>query len=86
MQALLPFPSVLDTMASDMDWTNDLGNAVLADRTAVMDAIQRMRRKAKEYGYLRSNEYITVRDGPYIQIEPVNPDFLVVPGVRSLRI
>jgi len=80
VQALLPFPSVLDTMASDMDWTNDLGNAVLADRSAVMDAIQRMRRKAKEYGYLRSNEYITVREGPYIEIEPVNPDFIVVPA------
>jgi len=80
VQALLPFPSVLDTMASDMDWTNDLGNAVLVDRSAVMDAIQRMRRKAKEYGYLRSNEYITVREGPYIEIEPVNPDFIVVPA------
>jgi hypothetical protein len=80
VQALLPFPSVLDTMASDMDWTNDLGNAVLADRAAVMDAVQRARRKAKEYGYLRSNEYITVRDGPFIEIEPANPDFLVVPA------
>jgi hypothetical protein len=80
VQALLPFPSVLDMMASDMDWTNDLGNAVLVDRSAVMDAIQRMRRKAKEYGYLRSNDYITVREGPYIEIEPVNPDFIVVPA------
>src|SRR3984893_5844829 len=50
VHALLPLPSVLDMMASDMDWTNDLGNAVLADRSAVMDAIQRMRRKAKEDG------------------------------------
>ncbi len=30
VQALLPFPSVLDTMASDMGWTTDLGNAFLA--------------------------------------------------------
>ena len=28
VQALLPFPSVLDQMASDPNWTNDLGNAV----------------------------------------------------------
>src|SRR5262249_44952767 len=29
VQALLPFPSVLDRMASDMRWTSDLGNAFL---------------------------------------------------------
>ena len=46
VQALLPFPSVLDTMASDMNWTTDLGNAFLAQRQDVMDAVQRMRQKA----------------------------------------
>ena len=40
VQALLPFPSVLDTMASDMPWTTQLGNAVLAQRPDVMDAVQ----------------------------------------------
>src|SRR5580704_3673640 len=65
VQALLPFPSVLDMMASDMAWTNDLGNAVLAQRPDVMDAVQRMRQKAKDYGYLRSNGQIVVSGGPY---------------------
>jgi len=46
VQALLPFPSVLDQMASDPNWTNDLGNTVLAQRPEVMDAVQRMRQKA----------------------------------------
>ena len=32
VQAMLPFPTVLDTMASDMNWTADLGNAFLAQR------------------------------------------------------
>jgi hypothetical protein len=84
VQALLPFPSVLDMMASDMAWTNDLGNAVLADRDAVMDAMQRMRKKAMEYGYLRSNPQIVVSNGPYIEIEPANPDFIVVPAYDPL--
>jgi hypothetical protein len=79
VQALLPFPSVLEMMASDMAWTNELGDAVLADRVGVMDAAQRMRHKAWEYGYLRSNGQIIVSNGPYITIEPVNPDYLVVP-------
>lgn len=79
VQALLPFPSVLDTMASDMNWTSDLGNAFLAQRQDVMDAVQRMRQKARDFGYLRSNQQIVVSGGPYIEIAPVNPDFVVVP-------
>jgi hypothetical protein len=77
--ALLPFPSVVETMASDMNWTNDLGNAVLAQRPDVMDAVQRMRQKARDFGYLRSNGQIVVSGGPYIAIEPVDPGFIVVP-------
>jgi hypothetical protein len=79
VQALLPFPSVLDTMASDMNWTTDLGNAVLAQRPEVMDAVQRMRRKARDFGYLRSNNQIVVSNGPYITVEPADPAFIVVP-------
>jgi hypothetical protein len=79
VQALLPFPSVLDMTASDMNWTNQLGNAVLAQRPEVMDAVQRMRQKARDYGYLRSNQRIVVSGGPYVSIEPLNPGFVVVP-------
>jgi hypothetical protein len=54
--ALLPFPQVLDYMAHYMGWTQALGNAVLAQRPDVMDAVQRMRQEAYNYGYLRSNQ------------------------------
>src|SRR5258708_31461460 len=47
VQALLPFPSVLEMMANDMSWTTDLGNAFLSHQQDVMDAVQRERRKAK---------------------------------------
>jgi len=79
VQALLPFPAVLDKMASDMQWTTDLGNAFLAQQQDVMDAVQRERRRAREYGYLRSNAQVVVGAGPYITIAPVNPAFVVVP-------
>ena len=71
VQALLPFPSVLEMMASDMNWTTDLGNAFLAQQQDVMDAVQRERKKARDYGYLRSNGQIVVSGGPYITIMPV---------------
>src|ERR1700675_2872895 len=84
VQALLPFPSVLEMMASDMDWTTDLGNAFLAQRQDVMDAVQRMRQKAKDYGYLRSNGQVIVKGGPYIEILPANPAFICVPSYDPL--
>jgi hypothetical protein len=79
VQALLPFPSVLEKMAADMEWTRELGDAFLAQRQDVMDAVQRMRQKAKDYGYLRSNDQIIVTGGPYIEINPVDPAFICVP-------
>lgn len=80
VQALLPFRSVLDTMAADMSWTSELGNAFLQSRDAVMDAVQRRRREAEQFGYLRSNNQIAVTDrGGYVEIDPVNPAFIPVP-------
>jgi hypothetical protein len=80
VQALLPFPSVLAMMAADLNWTTQLGNAVLAQRQDVMDAVQRERALSMNYGYLRSNARVTViRTGPYITIMPVNPAFVYVP-------
>lgn len=79
VQALLPFPSVLEMMASDMNWTSELGNAFLAQQQDVMDAVQRMRKKAKDYGYLNTNAQVVVAPGPYITILPVDPAFICVP-------
>lgn len=81
VQGLLPFPQVLDYMARNMGWTQSLGNAVLAERPAVMDAVQRRRQQAYEYGYLRSNEYERVEaPSPYdVEILPANPGALYVP-------
>jgi hypothetical protein len=79
VQALLPFPAVLEMMASDMAWTQELGNAFLAQQPAVMDAVQRQRRLAYMYGFLRTNPQIVVRTGPFIEIVPANPAFLYVP-------
>lgn len=79
VQALVPFPSVLDMMASDMPWTQELGSAFLANPQAVMDAVQRQRQLAMRYGYLSSNSQVIVHGGPYVEILPANPAFIVVP-------
>jgi len=83
--ALLPFPSVLNMMAQDPTWTEQLGNAVLSQRAEIMDAVQRLRKQASKYGYLRTNPYCTViESGPYIEILPVNPAYIYVPTYDPL--
>jgi hypothetical protein len=78
--ALLPFPSVLDMMARDPQWTGNLGNAVLNQRPDVMDAVQRERRIARDYGYLTTSPYYDVVDsGGYLEIQPLNPAYYYVP-------
>jgi Protein of unknown function (DUF3300) len=79
VQALLPFPSVLDMMAADMNWTYQVGNAFLTQPADVMEAVQRERQRAMSYGYLRSTPQVIVNGGPYITIVPANPLFLPVP-------
>ena len=83
--ALIPFPSVLNLMAQDLAWIEQLGNAVLTRRADVMDAVQRLRKKAREFGYLKTNPYCTVveNDG-YIEIFPVNPAYIYVPTYDPL--
>jgi hypothetical protein len=78
---LLPFPQVLQMMASDMGWTQQLGNAVLAQHNDVMDAVQRERQKAYDYGYLRPNQYeqVVVGGPGDIEILPATPGFYYVP-------
>lgn len=78
--ALLPFPSVLNMMAQDPQWTQQLGTAVLNQRPAVMDAVQDLRAESYRYGYLRTSPYDTVVYAPGdIEILPVNPAYLYVP-------
>ncbi len=86
VMALLPFPSVLDMMARDPGWTQcAAGDAVLGQRPDVMDAVQRMRDKAMESGYLETNSQDRVVDnGPGdIEILPINAGYVYVPFLRS---
>lgn len=81
VQALLPFPSVLLMMNREVNWTRQLGDATLVQRDEVMDAVQRMRQRARDFGYLQSNEQIrvTATAPNIIEIEPTNPVIVSVP-------
>lgn len=79
VQALLPFPSVLEMMSSNMAWTEALGDAFLAQPDDVMDAVQRMRQRAYGYGYMSGCRPVIVRGGPIIEIIPADPTYITVP-------
>ena len=50
VQALAGLPDVVKRLADDIQWAADLGNAFLAQQSDVMDAVQRMRKKAVDKG------------------------------------
>src|SRR6202012_5688006 len=47
VKALTATSSVLDMMNDKLDWTKDLGDAMLAQQADLMDAIQRLREQAR---------------------------------------
>jgi Protein of unknown function (DUF3300) len=75
VKALLPFPPVLQNMASNLAWTSELGDANYNQQADVMNAVQFMRREAKKAGTLKSNDQIHVTDKHgYITIDPAQPN------------
>src|SRR5215475_11547461 len=56
VQAMAAMPEVVKRLADDVQWTTDLGNAFLAQQSDLMDAVQRMRKKAQGTGNLKSTE------------------------------
>src|SRR5207253_2160349 len=55
VQALAATPDVVQRMAGNIQWTDDLGNAFLARQSDVMDAVQRLRGKAESKGTLKTS-------------------------------
>ena len=86
VKALLPFPPVLQNMASNLSWTSELGDAYYNQQADVMDAIQVMRKHALKAGTLKSNGQIKVTDSNgYISIDPVgvNPQQASQPAANA---
>jgi hypothetical protein len=85
VQSMAAFPDAVKRLADDIQWTADLGNAFLAQQSDVMDAVQRMRKKAKDNNALASSEQQKVETKvietkEVIVIEPAKPDVIYVPS------
>ncbi|MFN8006935.1 MAG: DUF3300 domain-containing protein [Terriglobia bacterium] len=85
IQALAALPEVVKRLANDIQWTVDLGNAFLAQQSDLMDAVQRMRKKAVDKGTLKSTEQQNVETKvvetkQVVVIEQANPQVVYVPS------
>src|SRR5271169_2719850 len=84
VKSLIATPSVVEMMNDKLDWTQNLGNAVVNQQTDVMDAIQRLRAKAQANDKLKSTNQQTVtvsqqQGRQVIAIAPTDPNTLYVP-------
>src|SRR6516164_1691733 len=93
VKALTAVPQTLQMMNDKLDWTQQLGDAFLAQQSAVLDAVQRLRARADANGTLKSTpqQKVTVTARPVGQqasaaaptsvytIEPATPDEYYVP-------
>lgn len=85
IQAMAALPDAVKQLAENIKWTTDLGNAFLAQQSDVMDAVQRMRAKAKGAGNLKSNEQMkvetkVVESKTVVVIEQASPQVVYVPS------
>ena len=80
VKSLLNYPEVVKMKSADLDWTTDLGEAVVADQGAVLEAIQVFRRKTQAVGNLKSDAKQTiVVEREVIRIVPADPQVIYVP-------
>ncbi len=81
VKALTQFPSVLDNMSQNLSWTSALGEASYYQQKDVLDAVQRLRKQAKDAGNLKTTSQQTVvqQNPQTIVIQPANPQVVYVP-------
>ena len=80
VKALLAFPTLLQRMADDLNWTQGLGEAFLEDEGQVMNGIQSLRQQADKANSLANMDNMAItRANNQIIIEPAKREIVYVP-------
>ena len=82
VMALVPFPSLLATMADKLDWTEQLGKAFLAQQGDVMAAVQHLRHAALAAGNLKATpecHCVIQTSADIISIRPSEAELVSIP-------
>ena len=91
VQSTVMVPDLLKRLAEDITWTTNLGNAFLAQQQDVMDAVQRLRKKAKDSGKLESNDKMNVEtkvveSKTVVEIQPTSTQVIYVPAYNPTAV
>lgn len=81
VKSLVAFPQIVAMMDAQLDWTEQLGDAFVAQQADVMNAVQRLRARAQAARTLVSTPQQAVTQAPdsSIEIAPTSPDTVYVP-------
>lgn len=80
VKSLAHFPTVINKLNDDLDWTSSLGQAFAQDQKAVMNAIQVMRGRAQQAGSLQTTpQQVVVVTNTIIEIQPAQTQVIYVP-------
>lgn len=91
MQALLHYPTVVDLMCTQFDWTKQLGAAYQADPKAVLASAQRLRAQAVDNGALKSSPQMKVdvtqdQGQQVVELKPTDPKVVYIPQYDPSRV
>jgi Protein of unknown function (DUF3300) len=91
MQALLHYPTVVDLMCQQFDWTKQLGAAYQGNPKAVLESVQRLRAQAVDTGALKSSPQMTVdvkqdQGREVVELKPTDPKVVYVPQYDPSRV
>ena len=80
VKALVAFPTVLDRLSHDLEWTRNLGDAFLQDEEQLLASVQSLRLKAEKAGNLKNLENMeVVHEEENIIIQPIEREVIYVP-------
>jgi hypothetical protein len=80
VKSLVPFPQIVSMMDSNLSWTEQLGDAFLAQQNDVVDAVQQLRARAQSAGTLASTPQESVTNSDEgIEIAPADANTVDVP-------
>ena len=82
VKSLISFPQAFNMMGSNLEWTQNLGNAYKLQPADTMKAVQELRKRAQQAGTLKTNAQMTVVNDPNsnILIMPASTQVVYVPS------
>lgn len=80
IKALLPFPKIIEKFNTDLNWTQNLGDAFLNDEQSILASIQTLRHKAKQAGNLSQMDNVQIsQTNDNIVIKTIQREVVYVP-------